>query len=98
MHYVLPRLLSLLHSITRIILYALSKIILQGVPQNSLRFSFVNFSAYNSLRIRLFDIVQQHFPLAVQNFQCFKDWAILDQVQKEILTGEKIKFNKIHVR
>ena len=71
---------------------------MQGVLQNPLHYSFGTFSAYNSLRIRIFDIFQQYFPLAVQNFQCFKDWAILDQVQKEILTGEKIKFNKIHIR
>ena len=41
--------------------------IIQGFPQNYLRFSFYNFSAENALRILIFDIFQQLFPSAVEN-------------------------------
>ena len=40
---------------------------IQGVPQNSLCFSFCNFSAQNAPRILIFDIFQQLFPSAVEN-------------------------------
>ena len=41
--------------------------LLQGVPQNSLRFLFRNYSAHDALRIFILDIFQQPFSLAVGN-------------------------------
>ena len=45
--------------------------ILQGVPQNSLRFSISNFSAYDALKNLILDIFQQPFPCRFQNYQIF---------------------------
>ena len=72
----------------------ISNSILQGVPQNSLRFSFGNFLACNALRIFILDIFKQPFLSAVQIVQDLKDWAIIDQVIKEILTEEQNKIQQ----
>ena len=47
---------------------------IQGVLQNSLRFSISNFSAYDVLRIFILDIFQLPFPSAIQN--CPKFWRL----------------------
>ena len=57
-------------------------------------FTLCNFSGYNAPKILIFDIFQQIFPLAAENCPKFKDWAIFDQVMKEILTETRNKANK----
>ena len=68
---------------------------LQGVPQNSLHFSMSksNFSAHDALRIFILDSPFRRLFKIVQDF---KDWAIFNQVMKEILTTQiqtKFMFN-----
>ena len=63
----------------------------KGVPQNSLRLSINNFSAYDVLRIFILDIFDCPFNWLLKIVQDLKDWAIFDQVMKEIQTEEQNK-------
>ena len=67
---------------------------MRGVPQNSLRFSKGNFIAYDALGFLSWTFFNSSFRQLFKIVQDFKDWALFDQVMKEILAKEP---NKIPV-
>ena len=65
--------------------------LIQGVPQNSLRFSIGNFLGHDALWIFILDIFQQLFKIVHD----FKDYVIFEKVIKEILTKTQNKYQQI---
>ena len=69
--------------------------LVQGVPQNSLRFLFHNYSAHDAPRISILDVFKQPISLAVGNCPILKIEQYLTKLWRKYLQRHKIKKQQI---